>query len=164
MSSLRRRRPLPRSAAAACLALPFALAAAAAEPCTGMQSLIVLAQSNFSASAAGGSVPTAPQVRGADATCGVSPSLDGRNLYHCAWEFPYRSAQAPETFDALLGLIRGCFGDSADLRRDQGVNHPDSYDLRQARLDGVDFSVSIKDKAALNATFVFLRVQGAARD
>ena len=40
------------------------------------------------------------------------------------------------------------------------VNHPDSYDLRQYAWEGGVVSLSLKDKGALGATMVFLRMQG----
>ncbi len=165
----RRNRPqLPPSVAAPRLALALAAAATgpagAVERCGDLHVLVTQAQSNFSGIAAGGTAPAPPPLPGAAADCAVSPSLSGRNVYQCAWEYPYRSPHANEAFEALHGLIGECFGDRAPMRKDPGVNHPDFYDLRQYRLDHVDLSVSIKEKAALQATFVFLRIHGVALD
>lgn len=39
------------------------------------------------------------------------------------------------------------------------VNHPDSYDLLQFNFGPAIVSVSLKDKAALAKTYVFLRIE-----
>ncbi|SPH18005.1 hypothetical protein DEA8626_01535 [Defluviimonas aquaemixtae] len=144
------------------LAVWLAGTARAAEHCGEVNALVNAARSNFQGIATGGTAPAAPQAPDAVANCAVSPSLSGANVYHCAWQYQYRSTRAHRAFDALQGLIRDCFGNRAHMRKDQGVNHPDSYDLRQYRLDSVEMSVSIKDKAAQQATFVFLRILGEA--
>ncbi len=89
----------------------------------------------------------------------MSLALGGARNMHCALEFPYRSAAATATFDTLLDEMTQCLGPTASVTTDQSVNHPDAYDLREFKLDGRSYAVSIKDKGALQQTLVFLRVE-----
>jgi len=57
-----------------------------------------------------------------------------------------------------------CFGHSATFSRDQRVNHPDFYDVRQYRLGQIEVAISIKEKSAPQKTYLFLRVQGGNPD
>ena len=86
-----------------------------------------------------------------------------RSFYRCGWEFPYRAQQAYDTFDELVRGVNDCIGRQATLHSDQSVNHPDYYALRRYETEQADVSVSVKDKGALGSTFVFIRVQGAAK-
>lgn len=100
----------------------------------------------------------------ADATyCRVTASAQN-STYYCAWAFPYRAEIAAETFDQLARDVGACFGSRATVHKDQGVNHPDSYDVHRFQTVQADVSVSIKDKVALDATYVFIRVQGRSDD
>lgn len=87
-----------------------------------------------------------------------------RNLYHCGWEFPYREKHAYDTFDEFVREMTECIGHHATLHTDQNVNHPDYYALRRYEMEQAEVSVSVKDKAALGSTFVFIRVQGGTND
>ena len=84
--------------------------------------------------------------------------------YHCAWEFPYRAAPAYDTFDDLVDRLDQCIGRQATLHSDRSVNHPDFYALRRFEMEQAQVSVSVKDKAALDRTFVFVRVQGSKKN
>lgn len=99
--------------------------------------------------------PLAPYL----ATCSRSLALSGAENLHCHWSFPYRDAEATETFTALLANVTLCLGPKATVSTDDRVNHPDAYDLRLLRLGGQEFGVSLKDKGALQQTLIFLRVQ-----
>lgn len=93
---------------------------------------------------------------GAD-QCASELRLDGTSASVCQWEFPFRAPSASGRFDTLLAEIRSCLGPNSELPEDLQVNHPDSYDLRQFRSGDTVVSLSIKDKSALEKTFVFLR-------
>ena len=92
--------------------------------------------------------------------CTTSLSQTGARAVNCAWPFAYRSDEAQAAFDGILSEVRKCLGADAIVSRDQGVNHPDFYDLREFRFQRGEVGVSIKDKGALQQTYVFLRVQG----
>jgi hypothetical protein len=93
----------------------------------------------------------------AQVDCAPSHGLGGTVALHCAWPFEYRSMQALDAFDYLLGQVAACANPiAADL---SSVSHPDSYDLRQFSSGMGVISVSLKDKGALNQTYVFLRVE-----
>ena len=92
-------------------------------------------------------------------SCHVLTTLEG-HAYHCSWAFSYRTKNAYDTFDALVGEVDTCIGPQATLHEDQSVNHPDFYALRRYEMDQADVSVSVKDKSAQDRTFVFIRVQG----
>ncbi len=73
----------------------------------------------------------------------------------CQWRFEYRALEAHTLFEKIGAALEACLGPEAT--QDAPVNHPDSYDLRVfSAKDGAVY-LSIKDKAALDATFVFLR-------
>jgi len=82
-----------------------------------------------------------------------------RDWYQCVWEFPYRAERAYDTFDDFVGTMNECIGQHATPHSDQSVNHPDYYSSRRYDMERAEVSVSVKDKAALGNTLVFIRVQ-----
>ena len=92
---------------------------------------------------------------GSQGTCSVSLNLSGEQANTCRWPFDYRAPEATLAFTALLDAATECLGTEAVA--DQGVNHPDSYDLRTFDTDQIQVAISIKDKGALQQTYVFLR-------
>lgn len=75
----------------------------------------------------------------------------------CYWSFDYREPAAVAAFEAIITALTECLGPDAKRASDLGVNHPDSYDLRLFDSADRQFAVSLKDKAALQQTLVFLR-------
>ena len=59
----------------------------------------------------------------------------------------------------MLDGVTSCFGAGAVVSSDTGVNHPDTYDLQMFRTVAGTVSVSLKDKGALQQTYVFLRIE-----
>ena len=92
------------------------------------------------------------------AKCTRSLMLSGGSQMHCGWAFSYRVPDARQAFDDLVNSVTDCLGPAARTVTDQDVNHPDYYDLQTFRLNGREIGVSLKDKAALSKTYVFLRV------
>ncbi|MEP0990931.1 MAG: hypothetical protein ABJG73_15220 [Tateyamaria sp.] len=90
--------------------------------------------------------------------CTRSLMLDGGTQLHCGWSFTYRASAASEAFEGLVEAVTQCLGDGAVVTTDLNVNHPDFYDLQTFRAGGQEIGVSLKDKAALSETYVFLRV------
>jgi len=91
---------------------------------------------------------------------GVSlPDFEACDGAVCQWRFAYRNTQARGLFEHFSAALESCIGPQVAL--DGGVNHPDSYDLRQFNAAGGVVFVSIKDKAALQQTIVFLRAEHA---
>ncbi len=90
-----------------------------------------------------------------DAACSTSLILGGGTSTDCAWAFDYRSLEATKAFETLVAKVAEC--GVVISEKDQQVSHPDSYDLRQYEVDGKEISVSLKDKGALNETYVFFR-------
>ncbi|WP_299732879.1 hypothetical protein [uncultured Tateyamaria sp.] len=88
--------------------------------------------------------------------CAISQDLSGARAVNCRWPFDYRVQAATDAFTRLLDATAQCL--NTEGVSDQGVNHPDSYDLRTFDTDTGQVSVSIKDKGALQQTFIFLRV------
>ncbi|MEM7122980.1 MAG: hypothetical protein AAF563_16995 [Pseudomonadota bacterium] len=86
------------------------------------------------------------------------------SAYYCAWAFPYRAELAGETFDRLARDIGDCVGAGATAQSGQSVNHPDTYDVRRFQTEEADVSVAIKDKVAMDATYVFVRIHGRVDD
>jgi len=141
-----------------------ALGAARAEDfCANIDSLIDQSRSGFAAIADKPKGDTGDRearltLAGAS-TCLVTRKAK-RSWYRCAWAFPYRAKRAADTFDALAGKLDGCLARRATPHGDRSVNHPDSYAARRYELEQADVSLSVKDKAGLGKTFVFIRVQG----
>lgn len=74
----------------------------------------------------------------------------------CRWTFLYRSRDASAVAEGLHRAIMKCDG-LVSVTKDTPVNHPDSYQARIYVFAANTFVLSIKDKAALNQTFVTLR-------
>lgn len=77
----------------------------------------------------------------------------------CHWQFAYRDAAAEVLASKLWSGLMTCRA-GQERAEDLPVNHPDSYFLRVWDVDTGVYRLSIKDKAALGATFVFLRFEG----
>ena len=94
------------------------------------------------------------------AECFTYLTTTGATGTSCQWEFAYRS-ETPKTFASdLWRMIETC-KPGGQMREDDQVNHPDSYGLRVWQADQNTYAVAVKDKAQLNATFVFLRSEPA---
>lgn len=93
---------------------------------------------------------------GTKGTCSTSLDLSGARAQNCRWPFAYRAPEATEAFNAVLQATTACL--DVQPVSDQDVNHPDSYDLRTFHTDTAQIAVSIKDKGALQQTYVFLRI------
>ncbi len=79
--------------------------------------------------------------------------------FHCKWPYDYRDPNAEAEFVRFDQALSDCFGTDAKLTPDQGVNHPDSYQLSQFSVGSSRVSVSLKDKASLGKTYIFLRLE-----
>ncbi len=90
--------------------------------------------------------------------CSISRDERGGRTYLCHWAFPYRDAAATTAFEALDQEVRQCFNDASIMPDDLAVNHPDSYQLRRYQFGQAVISASLKDKAALCQSLVFLRI------
>jgi len=136
----------------------------AADLCADLKALVTQARSNFANWSAIASSTDVPLMLSGTKDCSISQSLSGLRSYHCTWPFPYRTETAHGTFDAFNQSIQKCFGEHASSSKDQQVNHPDFYDLRRYRIDDVEISVSMKDKIALQKTYLFIRVRRRSLD
>ena len=97
-------------------------------------------------------------VTGQTATCTQSLMLGGGKQLHCGWAFAYRAPDAAQAFDRVVSAVTQCLGSDAAVTADLDVNHPDFYDLQTFQLGGQEIDVSLKDKATLSETYVFLRI------
>ncbi|EBA02046.1 hypothetical protein RB2150_10649 [Rhodobacterales bacterium HTCC2150] len=93
----------------------------------------------------------------ADGPCDNTTECTADSLT-CTWAFPYRAKEADNKFKKTLFDIQTCLGPNAKSNKDTGVNHPDSYDLWVIESDRTTARVSLKDKAALEKTYVFLQL------
>ena len=119
--------------------------------CAGLRTLAGLAESGFSAG------PPDTMFTEAE-SCELSRNDDGTQTYLCNWDFPYRAPGAAAVLDMLDRAIPICVRGAKALPTDSSVNHPDSYDLRRYQRGDVTISTSLKDKASLEKTIVFLRI------
>lgn len=130
--------------------------------CTDIDRLVAEAPADFSdviveSSGGSGGFDVTLKLEGAS-DCAVRRLLHAKS-YYCTWAFQHRDADAYEVFEELGQKLESCIGDDAVLSDDQGVNHPDFYDARIFRLDDVKVAISVKDKSALGATYVFVSVE-----
>lgn len=89
--------------------------------------------------------------------CDLIQSTDGAQ-YFCALEFPFRSDGARDTYAKYVAAMRGCFKGVVETAVRLGVNHPDSYDQTVFDVQGRQISIALKDKGALQKTYVFVRL------
>ena len=80
----------------------------------------------------------------------------------CRWSFALGDPVSRSVFDALIEYMRAC-PTFAKAVRDTGVNHPDFYDAWSIQTEDQGFTISIKDKSALQQTYVVLRVMSEMR-
>jgi len=92
------------------------------------------------------------------ATCQQSLELSGTTKDTCYWTYPYRSPEAEAAFAQWSDALLTCFGAEQAQLSDQPVNHPDSYTLHRFDAGTAQVSLSLKDKAALGQTLVFLQI------
>ena len=90
--------------------------------------------------------------------CTRSLVLSGGSQVHCGWAFPYRAPEATVAFERLVATVSECLGAEATMTADPDVNHPDFYDLQTFQMKGQEIGVSLKDKAGLSETYIFLRI------
>ena len=69
-----------------------------------------------------------------------------------------QDALATNQFIKLNNELRTYSGETFPVIEDLDVNHPDFYDLKTYTKMETSLAVSLKDKAALDQTYVFLRV------
>ena len=91
-------------------------------------------------------------------TCQLANQLSGGKELVCFWQYEYRNSEAAEQFWRLNIEFQELAGTESPAVEDLDVNHPDYYDLKTYNTNDAMVSVSLKDKAALDQTFVFLRV------
>lgn len=130
--------------------------------CTDINRLVAEAPEDFSdviieSGSGSGGFDVTLKLEGAS-NCAVRRLLHAKS-YYCTWEFQHRDVSAYEVFEELGQQLKSCVGGDAILSNDQGVNHPDFYDARIFQLDDVKVAVSVKDKSALGATYVFVSVE-----
>lgn len=89
--------------------------------------------------------------------CGTNRVLGGATETTCAWSFDYRAKEAKAHFDWVQERLQSCYHISGENLPDHRVNHPDSYTLWQFYIEDQQISLSLKDKAALRQSLVFLR-------
>ncbi|MEX0345276.1 MAG: hypothetical protein AB3N20_10175 [Rhizobiaceae bacterium] len=145
------------------LVLPFPGQAADKDFCPAIEKLGALAQNSFVIAPTPADVEplfTVAKNPVVQPDCRLFTKSGGKS-HMCMWTFEYRDQHATAGFTALLGRIKQCLGSSASESMDTGVNHPDSYEARYFELDGFRFTVSIKDKAPLQKSFVFFWVDKA---
>lgn len=92
------------------------------------------------------------------ANCGVSLDLSGSRSTNCHWAFAFRSEAVELAFDKMLAQLSACADPAFGVQKDLPVNHPDFFDLRVMRMTGGEVGLSLKDKTALQQSFIFLRL------
>ena len=146
--------------AALALQSAFAYADQASSFCLSMKELVNQANSNFSAT---DSNPIQPTLTSAD-SCTMALSHSGAKSVHCSWKFEFRTSAAIEQFEGLNHALMRCFGGQSKAIKDQKVNHPDFYDQNQFKFGDVLATVALKDKSALQSTYVFVGVHGVVQE
>ncbi len=155
------------AAAAACLCSIPAPAALAQDLCSDIEFLIE--QSKIGFQAVGGTPQGEPGTHDAtfllpEASQCVVVMQTQRRTYRCRWVYAYRDKRAYDDYDGFAGSLRQCFGAMAKEHVDRNVNHPDFYAARRYVMAQGEVKVSVKDKAALGSTFVFISVEGLPKN
>ena len=135
--------------------LAVATPARAQDACTPLSQTLAAARQNFDAWSATPNVPRFDQAK----ACDLALTASGQRVYSCRWAWSYRSDKAAETFAALDRRIQRCLAVPAGSP-EAGVNHPDSYRQHIYQSGDIRLSLSLKDKAALAQSLVFLLVRG----
>ena len=124
-------------------------------PCSALWEVIAQADDGFQ--------DWAPPVSGwpgaAPEACTRSLSQGGFDAMNCRWKFGYRVAAADAAHGALLAAVQQCVPAAQVVLEEAPVNHPDSYLATRFDAGAATVAVTLKDKAGLGASFVFLRVE-----
>ena len=128
--------------------------------CSDLDDIIDDARSSF----VGADGPELGTFAPAPDRCELAAEPSGSDVYRCTWSFALRAAETAEVYNGLAVSVAECVGGDVLPVVDRGVNHPDTslrhtYDLGSAAL-----SLSLKDKSALDASYVFLEVRGDQAD
>ena len=86
---------------------------------------------------------------------GCSATAATESRITCHWRFTYRDPTAEELQLTLRDRVEQCISTDQRVEQDDQVNHPDSYYADTFVLDQSRLTLSRKDKAELDATFVF---------
>ncbi|MGR3614489.1 MAG: hypothetical protein ACU0BB_00420 [Paracoccaceae bacterium] len=96
-------------------------------------------------------------LQGQNPDCQKVVLSDGDALV-CQWSFAYRSSHVEAAIKALVGEIENC-SQAKVSGVPAGVNHPDTHTVYQYGTERMQITASLKDKAALGQSFVFLKIQ-----
>ncbi|MEM7213087.1 MAG: hypothetical protein AAF479_14550 [Pseudomonadota bacterium] len=152
------RRPIGSFVASALLAFfPFGAAADESKECIALKQL---SHQSMEATAPD-AVSDLSRALSAE-RCGTALTQSGGRELHCRWSFKYRATEAKATQVRLASSIQTCLN-ATKVAPEQGVNHPDTYDQQRFLIGKAELSLSLKDKAALQRTYVFLRTTALSR-
>ena len=134
------------------LAIGQGKADAADEPfCAGLKTLTDAAVTDFRDLTGSGA-----DLVGAE-NCVLSLAAGGVRRTTCRWRFDYRDPAAAEAFTRMEGAVQACLP-ALTRSREPGVNHPDTFDQRRYGDGDIEVTLSLKDKVALDTSFIFLGV------
>lgn len=88
--------------------------------------------------------------------CSTSRVLGGGQSQDCFWRFDLRSSVARAHYARLSGQLSNC-AEGDVTASEKSVNHPDSFDQITGVLNGIELSLSLKDKGSLGLTLIVLR-------
>jgi hypothetical protein len=98
------------------------------------------------------------------ARCGTTLQQGGAQAIHCYVEFQYRAQQATTDLAHLHSDLSTCFDEQIPIGAGQIVNHPDSFDQIEYCGQSHRYSLSLKDKAGLAQTLIFLSASQSLKD
>ena len=79
-------------------------------------------------------------------------------LQVCRWTYSLRDDRSRSLFETLRKRFSEC-PELLQAYHDVGVNHPDTYDAWEFIIADLKVVIALKDKSALDATFVTLRLK-----
>lgn len=103
-----------------------------------------------------------PALLGEPDKCSTSIAIGGAQSMDCHWAFDFRDMAARAAYAELTGLLGACADGALEVQAAH-VNHPDSFDQVLAVVAGHSVSLSLKDKAVMGQTLIFLRRQAVAQ-
>ena len=91
-------------------------------------------------------------------SCGLTRTDQGA-LHYCFWVFPFRTPASFDRFNSELLRVSSCFPSADGPLTPNGVNHPDTHNVRIFQTNSARITVSLKDKSQLGKTLVFLQIE-----
>lgn len=96
--------------------------------------------------------------------CDTAKALSGNVSLYCLWSYPFRHPEAKNAYIFMGKSAVSCEDFSAVEATKTGVNHPDTYAQSLFSSHKMSVSISLKDKAELEKTFLTVAITPVNRE